>query len=73
MFLTDFQWDQNPQTLQNGLIHHSTKVYLPFKNPSNEEFDYTFFKFLILSTGLMACSRWQKLPLDGAVDFLSII
>ena len=30
VFVKEFQWDQRPQPLQNGLIHHSTKIYLVF-------------------------------------------
>ena len=37
VFVKEFQWDQRPQPLQNGLIHHSPKIYFVFKkkNPSN--------------------------------------
>ena len=31
VFDKEFQWDQRPQPLQNGLIHHSTKKFYVFK------------------------------------------
>ena len=31
VFVKEFQWDQRPQQLQNGLIHQLPKSYLVFK------------------------------------------
>ena len=44
VFVKEFQWDQRPRPLQNGLIHHSLKNTLAFKkNPVITEVETQLF------------------------------
>ena len=36
VFVKEFQWDQRPQQLQNGLIHYSTKINSVFKTKKSQ-------------------------------------
>ena len=45
VFVKEFQWDQRPKPLQNGLINHSHQINLVFKKNLSNNWgqDATFF------------------------------